>query len=219
MARAVQPVSRRVMSRVGPLVVGLVLCGTRIAHAAPPRSTSLAGELDHQLGWVQGQQSGGVAVGATARLRYHVLTAGLSLQGATILFRSMGSVSTVAGVSVPVEFVRLDAFAELGVNAYTHVGSNFLTRDPGAGATLTFAGARASLLVRVAHHRGGLSVWIGPSVHYAEDLSSTTRTYTYRDQHQDWFDGGYTDEMVTRTVRIGQSRVSLLAAVSLSLPL
>jgi hypothetical protein len=206
-------------SRVGRFCAALVLCGARIAHAASSSSPPLALEIDNQLGWVQGQHSGGVDLGATVRLRYYVLTAGLSLQGATILFGSMGSASAVAGLSIPVEFVRLDALAELGVNAYADVGSNFMNQDPGTGATLPFVGFRTSLLARIAHNSRGLSVWVGPSVHYAKDLYSTTRTYTYRDQHQDWFDNNYTDELVTRTVHIGQSRVSLLATIGISLPL
>ena len=105
------------------------------------------------------------------------------------------------------------------VNTYTNVGANFLNQDPGAGATLPFVGARTSLLVRILHNSRGLSVWLGPSVHYAADLYSTTRTYTYRNQHQDWFDGNYTDELVTRTVHLGQTRLSFLATMSISLPL
>ena len=206
-------------SRVGLLSAALVLCGTRIAFADPSGSTPLALEIDNQLGWVQGQHSGGVDGGATVRLRYNVLTAGLGLQGATILFGSMGSASAVAGLSIPVEFVRLDALAEFGVNTYTNVGANFLNQDPGAGATLPFVGARTSLLVRILRNRRGLSVWLGPSVHYATDLYSTTHTYTYRDQHQDWFDNNYTDELVTRTVHIGQTRLSFLATMSISFPL
>lgn len=94
-----------------------------------------------------------------------------------------------------------------------------MNQDPGKGATLPFAGIRTSLLARVVHNSRGLDVWIGPSIQYAKDLRSITHTYTFRDQHQDWFGNNYTDELVTRTVHIGQSRLSFLATVGISLPL
>lgn len=205
--------------RFGLLIAALVLCRTRMAHAGSSSSAPFALEIDNQGGWVQGQHSGGVDAGSTVRLRYHVLTTGLSLQGATVLLGSMGAASAVTGLSIPVEFLRLDALAELGVNAYAAVGANFMNQDPGTGATLPFAGMRTSLLARVVYNSQGLGVWIGPSIQYAKDLRSITRTYSFRDQHQDWFDNNYTDELVTRTVHIGQSRLSFLATVGISLPL
>lgn len=98
--------------RVGLLCAALVLCSTRMANAGSSSSAPFALEIDNQVGWVQGRHSGGVDAGSTVRFRYHVLTAGLSLQGATILLGSMGAASVVAGLSIPVEFLRFDALAE-----------------------------------------------------------------------------------------------------------
>jgi hypothetical protein len=204
------------------LFAAVIACASRAAQASPPssgRSAPLVLEIDGQMGWVDGQHSGGVDLGATARIRYHVLTAGMSLQGATLLFGSMASASAVGGLAIPIGFMRLDALAELGVNAYTSVGSNVLRNDPGAGATLPFVGARLSALARIHRAPNGASVWIGPALQYAEDIRSTTRTYTYRDQSQDWFTGESSDERVTDSVHIGQSRYSLLAVIGVTLPL
>lgn len=206
-------------SRAGLLSAALLLCFTRLSYAGSSSSSPLGLEFDSQLGWIQGQHSGGVDEGATVRLRYRVVTAGVGFQGATNLFGIMGSFSTVAGLSIPIELVRLDALAEFGVNGYTGVGSNFLSQDPGASAAIPFVGARTSLLARVLRNGRGFSIWLGPSVQYASDLYSATRTYNYRDKHSDWFTGNSTDELVTRTVRIGQSRWSFLATMSMSLPL
>jgi len=205
--------------RAALLSAVFILRGSQIAHAAAPDSGPLALDVEGQLGWLQGSHSGGVDLGATARLRYGILTAGASIQGATILFGSMGSVSGVAGLSLPVEFIRLDALAEFGLNAYSGVGSNFLSNDPGVRATLPFAGFRTSLLACVFRNARGGSVWLGPSVQYAKDLYSTTRTYTYRDQGESGFSGEYYDRLVTNTVRVGQSRFSILATVSTTIPL
>lgn len=207
------------LHRVRLVTAALLVGYSPVAHAAASGSSPFALELDQQLGWLEGQHSGGIDAGVTVRLRYSVLTAGLNLQGATTLLNSMGVVGTVAGLSVPLEFLRLDTFAALGFNGYTRVGANFLSDDPGAGAVLPFAGVHSALLARVVRNGRGITVWVGPCIEYAKDLSSTARTYTYREQHQDWFDGSYTDELVTRTVHIGQTRFSVLLTTSISFPL
>jgi hypothetical protein len=208
--------------RVPLLAAALIVWGSRATHALPTssvRSAPLALEVDGQLGWVDGQHSGGVDLGATARVRYHVLTVGLSLQGASVGFGSMASAGIVGGVAVPIGFLRLDALAELGLNAYAGVGSNFLRDDPGTGATLPFAGARAALLARLHQKANGASVWLGPAFHYAEDLRSTTSTYTYWDDSANWSTGESSDQWVTESARIGQARYSFLAVASVTLPL
>jgi hypothetical protein len=156
-------------------------------------------------------------LGATSRVRYKLISAGVGLQGATIIFDSMGSVSALAGLAIPIDSVRLDVMAELGINSYAAVGSNFLSHDPGASASLPFAGGRTSLLVRVSRTRGGNDVWVGPSILYTKDLHSTTRTYTYHYQGEDWVNGSYDDYWVTRSVRIGQSRVCYLLTVGITI--
>lgn len=205
--------------RAAALIALCVLCGSRSVYAAPPGSRPLALDVEGQVGWVEGDQSGGVDLGATARVRYGVLTAGTSLQGATSVFGGLGIVSGVGGLSLPIGFIRFDALGEFGLNAYAGVRSNFLTHNPGAHATLPFAGARASLLARVFHNGQGRSVWLGPSIQYAKDLYFTTRTYTFRDQGEDWFNGEYYDKLITKTVRVGQTRISILATVAATIPL
>jgi hypothetical protein len=202
--------------------VGLVFClaflGSRSA-LAEPGARPLALELEGHAGWMQGRHDGGVALGVTSRVRYGVLTAGGSLQGATTLLSGMGSLSAVAGLSAPLGILRWDALGEAGVNAYTGVGSNFLSGDPGVSAALPFVGARSSVLVRVLRNRRGVDLWVGPSFHYASDLGSTSRTYSYHSQGSDWIFGDARDEWVTRTVHVGQARYSVLAVVSITVPL
>src|SRR5512145_2263000 len=206
-------------SRVGCLVAILALGSTRTVLAQSTSVSSLRLDVEGHLGWTEGQHNGGLTLGITPHIRYKLLTAGVDLKGATIILNSMGSFSAVAGLAIPLEFVRLDAMAELGLSSYAAAGSNFLNNDPGASATLPFAGGRASLLIRVYHTPRGEDVWIGPSIDYAKDLRSTTRTYTYRYQGEDWFNGGYDDYSTTRTVRIGQSRLSYLLTIGVTLPL
>jgi hypothetical protein len=205
--------------RTAALTAWCVLCGSRSAYAAPPEARPLALDVEAQVGWVEGDQSGGVDLGATARIRYSVLTAGISLQGATSIFGGLGIVSGVGGLSLPIGFIRFDALGEFGFNAYTGVRSNFWTHDPGAHATLPFAGGRASLLARVFQNNRGRIVWLGPSIQYAKDLYSTTRTYTFRDQGEDWLNGGSYDRLGTSTVRVGQTRISILATIAVTIPL
>jgi hypothetical protein len=168
---------------------------------------------------MEGRHSGGLALGVTSRVRYGVLTAGGSLQGATILLGSMGSLSAVAGLSVPLGSVRLDVLAEVGGNAYAGVGSSFLSQDPGARALLPFVGARSAALLLVFRNARGVEVWVGPALQYANDLETTSRTYTYRRQGSGWLFGNDRDEVVTRTVDVGQARYSVLAVVTTTVPL
>jgi hypothetical protein len=63
------------------------------------------------------------------------------------------------------------------------------------------------------------SVWLGPTFEYAEDLHSTTRSYSYREQGEGWFDGQQYDDRVTDRVRVGQSRVSIVATIGGTIPL
>lgn len=208
------------MARVLVGLLGVfILCGARPALASAPRARAWALELDAQAGWVEGKHSGGAALGVTSRLRHGVLTAGGSLQGATILLGSMGSLSAVAGLSVPLGRVRLDALAEVGGNAYASVGSNFLSQDPGAGAVLPFVGARSAALLRIFRNARGVELWVGPSFQYANDVETTSRTYTYRRGGGGWLIGDDRDEVVTRTVDIGQARYSVLAVVTTTVPL
>lgn len=205
--------------RAALLTAVFMLWGSRVAHAAAADPGPLALDVEGQVGWTQGAQSGGATLGGTARIRYGVLTGGVSLQGATTVFGAMGSLSALGGLSLPLGFMRFDALAEAGLDAYSGVGANFLTNSPGASATLPFAGARASLLACLHRTRRGGSVWLGPTFEYAKDLHSTTRTYTYRDQGEDWFDGDQYDNLVTESVRVGQSRVSILATIGGTIPL
>jgi hypothetical protein len=197
----------------------LSLSVVQLARAESKDSHPLALDADVQLGWVQGKHSGGADAGITARLRYAFLALGLSGQAAHALLGSMASASVVAGVSIPVGFIRFDGLGELGLNTYSSVGAELLGNDPGAGGTLPFAGGRAAVLARVFQSHGGTSLWVGPAVQYATDLRHATVTYTYRDQGQDWFSGDEYDNLVTNSVRLGQSRVSVLMTVNLRLPL
>jgi hypothetical protein len=120
--------------RTAALTAWCVLCGSRSAYAAPHEARPLALDVEGQVGWVEGDQSGGVDLGATTRIRYSVLTAGISLQGATSIF-------------------------------------------------------------------GGLGVVSG----------------TFRDQGEDWLNGGSYDRLGTSTVRVGQTRISILATIAVTI--
>lgn len=206
--------------RVAAFLAAVVLHVSRTVHADTSGSNLVALELDGRCGWIDGRHSGGVAVGTTGRVRYAVLTAGLSLQGATILFGSMGSTSGVGGLSIPLGFIRLDALAEFGINGYTGVGSNFLNGDPGTNAILSFAGTRTAVLVRVLRTRQGENVWLGPQIQYAKDLDSITRTYTFiRDDSFGPLAATISRPSGSHTVNIGQSSWSYLLVVGVTMPI
>jgi hypothetical protein len=199
------------------IVVALITSTSRKAIAIDSPSRRRAFEFEGQLGWTDGAQSGGLTGGTVGRLRYGVVTAGAGLQVATVAFTSMASVSTLAGLSLPVGSLRIDALSELGLNAYTGVGSNFLTDDPGASAVLPFLGGRASLLVRAFNTKRG-DIWVGLSTVYAQDLYARTSEYAYRSHGSDWFTGEYYDEQRSSSIEIGQSRFAMLLTTCASLP-
>jgi hypothetical protein len=197
-------------------VITAIVCGNAVARADTASLDEFAFELDTHLGWIEGQHSGGPAFALTPRVRYFPFTLGASAQGATVLIDSMGSLSAVGGLCLPLGPLRWDALAELGYNGYEDVGSGLLSDDPGASAVVPFAGARIGLLAPLPASRDGISAWIGISIHYAEDLRSETRTYTYI--NSPWFSlWADPDQEITRTVRMGQSRLSMLVAVTVAL--
>jgi hypothetical protein len=204
----------------GGLALLLVCSGTRSAHAEPRTDSPsfLGGEA--YSGWVEGRHSGGVLVGGSVRLGYRWLTAGLNLQGATVLLGSMASASALGGISARASVLRLDALAEVGVNGYTQVGSNFLSHDPGTSAVLPFAGGRAAALLRVVRRAStGAEIWVGPSVAYAHDLASTTHTYSYEQGSGLGLFGDSATGEAFSTVTVGQTSYSASLVVSLTLPL
>lgn len=189
------------------------------ARAEPVKSSPYAADVEGQVGWIAGQHSGGVATGMTGRARYGVLGVGASWQTATTLLQTMGSASLLAGVSLPIGRLRLEAWGEAGWNAYTGVGSNFLADDPGAKALLPFAGGRSTASWRFFKNRRGVEIWAGPSFQYARDLLVVDRTYSFESTGTDWFSGEPYDRLETRTVAVGQTRYSFLATLSASVPL
>lgn len=204
-------------SRASCLAALLILSLSRTVLGQRPTPDSIAIAVDSQVGWTQGRHNGGATFGVSPLVRYKLLAAGASLQGATTGFNAMGSASALFGFSVPTEFVRVDVLAELGINSYSGVGANFLSQDPGASATLPFAGARSALLVRLFRNSRGQDIWIGPSIHYAKDLRSTGRSYSYHYQGYDWISGTYDDYWETNSVRIGQSRLCYMITVGVSI--
>jgi hypothetical protein len=181
-----------------------------------PRS---ALELEGQLGYADGDHTGGVTAAAFARARWRWITAGCGVELSSALFTSVASASAVGGVTIPLGILRFDLLGELGGRAYQGVGSNFLSDDPGAGAILPFAGVRAAWLARIHRSRQGNHVWLGVSGAYGRDLARTTREYSYRRQGTDWFTGEPYDERVQTRVDIGQTSYSLLASMGVTLPL
>jgi hypothetical protein len=202
---------------------GLLLAGMlvpRVACGEPGSTRSATIEADGYTGWIEGRHNGGVLLGATGRFRFSGLTGGVSVQGATILLSSVASLSGVGGVSLGSDTARLSVLAELGVNAYTRVGSNFMSGDPGAEAALPFVGGRPSLLFRAL--RAGprdTEIWLGPALQYADDLGRQQRTYSYQAREDGWISGNDTERNVTRTVSVGQRRLGALLVISLSVPL
>jgi hypothetical protein len=199
--------------------IGLLALPGRAAAQQPEREKVLAADLEGQLGWTQGRHSGGVTLGASGRLRYRVLTAGLALQNATIILGSVTTASALAGLTVPLgHHLRLDALGEVGLNAYDGVGSNFLSDDPGTAETLGFVGGRASLLARVHRGQRGTSLWLGISGSYAHDLTKVVRNYSYRSEGTGLIFGERYDYEQSKSVEIGQSRWALLVTGAVRLP-
>jgi hypothetical protein len=132
-------------------VMGFLACATPCRAADVDHTSNFLSAIELQgfVGHIDGEHSGGFTLGATGRLRYSVLTAGVSVLGATqVLGSTMVASSALGGLTLPLGQIRLDALGEFGANSYSGVGSGFLSDDPGASATLPFAGARIGVLGR-----------------------------------------------------------------------
>jgi hypothetical protein len=58
---------------------------------------------------------------------------------------------------------------------------------------------------------------MGPSIHYAKDLRSTNKSYTYHYEGTDWISGTYDDYWEAKSIRVGQSRLCYMLTVGVSI--
>lgn len=121
----------------------------------------------------------GVTYGGAAVVRFGVL--GLTLghdRGAGFLdsyrFSGVGGGCGLVGTSGA---LRGELFAVAGWHAYRGVGSRFLEPDPGASATLVYAGGRASALYEAG--KGVVRGQFGLTLGLEADLGRRTSTSTY----------------------------------------
>jgi hypothetical protein len=194
------------------LTVALALLSSGMARAdgeaAPaPRDTKADIRIAGQVGGFGGTEGGGPAIGVLGLARYSLFEAGIDAQtGAALLRGAYGYVALAAGLGlVPAHRWRIDLLGELGLDAHHGFGGEYIfSNDPGAGATLPFAGARVGIARRFGRFELGLGGTVG------EDLTRQTVTYTYTDR------GGLlggNGGLATRTVTIGGERATVMFAL------
>ena len=202
---------RRLLALV-PIGLALLASGVARAEGEPPAApddTKVDVRIAAQIGGFSGADGGGPAIGVLGLGRYSSFEAGIDAQAGSALFRGgHGSVALAGGLGlVPAARWRIDLLGELGLDAYQGFGgSHLLSNDPGANATLPFAGARAGVARRFRYFELGLGGTFG------EDLTRQTVTYTYTERDRGPFFGG-AGGPTTRTVTIGGERVGVMLAL------
>jgi hypothetical protein len=204
-----------VLSRFCAIVSCLLALNPRTAGADPSPLPASSADLDANVGFSGGGHSGGPTFGVLARLRHTVLTGGVGLQLTLDRYNSIGTPSTLAGLSLPFGPVRFDALGEFGANAYFPAGTS--GESDRATVVLPFLGGRVAILGRVVDSQRN-SVWMGVSALYARDLYTTTTDITYHAYEAD----SPSDVPLfsySSTVELGQSRLGMFAVAGLTLPL
>lgn len=179
------------------LFTSLVLASASAAELAAKPTKDDGFEWFVQAGAASGDGFAGLLMGLNMLLRRDSFAVGGLLEG------SAGSAYRIAVAPTGGWSRRsesgwgVDLLGAIGVHVYDGVGrSLFLANDPGAGATLPFAGARG----RVLHvfGKGTQHFQLGLSVAVDHDLVRATRSYSYRETS--WFGGGPGTVDVTRVV-------------------
>lgn len=142
-------------------------------------------------GWAEGSNAGGVLFDTTALGAYEFLRAGIAAQCATTLVTGTLGLGGTTGVGMELDRVQVTLLGEGGLHAYGGVGSSFLSDDPGASATLGYAGGRFALGYRVGGWRDA-NVAITTFGFWNRDLKTVERSYAYEiPASTGWLSGDY----------------------------
>jgi hypothetical protein len=112
---------------------------------------------------------------------FHVLRAGALAQVATSFGGTFAGFGGVVGLGVNFQRVHFMLLGEFGVHEYSGIGSSWLGSDPGARATLGYAGGRASIGFPMV--RGGRAdVALTTFAFWNTDLARVERSYEFVSQ-------------------------------------
>jgi hypothetical protein len=180
-------------------------------RGAPPSDLALLGSPGVMS---YAQDEGGFLAGFSALYR-HGLFGGGGFAEAGGLLMGMISVGAMVGIALRTDGgFRTEILGTGGIRHYAGWGKQLLSDDPGASATLPFAGGALRLGYLFGRSRRG-HFNLGGLVAVDQDLWRETRTYSY--YSSDWLDGssGY----VSRTNTVGGTRWALGVTLGATLDL
>ena len=182
---------------VTPVARGDAPAAAAVTTEAPPTDVTLALGL--------GGMSEGALIEASCLVRLHFIDLGVDVGGGG-LFVGMVSAGALAGVGVRSHSgLRADLLANAGVHSYSGWGAGLLSDDPGASATLPYAGGKLRVAYLVGHGKGHFT--LGAEFGVDTDLGRKRVQYDY--QENGWlFDDGTRTEHADHTV--GGTRTSVL---------
>lgn len=180
----------------------------------PPRADRVA-PVNVSGSLLMGGSNGGAVLGVTVLTRIGTFDVGAEgILAVTLFDYSYGGLAGDAGVAwQSTSGFRLDAFGALGVHGYGGVGRGFLSSDPGASATLPFAGAR--LLAGYVFGEGPAHFELGLLGFCDDDLTRKTVSYDYV-EHGLFGGGGGPDFVEHATHTVGTSRVGAALTLTFS---
>jgi hypothetical protein len=152
-----------------------------------------------------GGMTEGVLLEASGLVRLHFIDLGIDV-GVGGLFVDMASAGVLAGIGLRTRSgVRFDLLANAGVHSYSGWGAGLLSDDPGASATLPYAGGKLRLAYLAGHRKGHFT--LGGEFGVDTDLGRERVQYDY--QETNWlFDDGTSIVHAGHTV--GGTRTTVL---------
>ncbi len=147
-----------------------------------PAAAAVATEpppTDVTVGLGVGAMTEGALVETSVLVRLHHIDLGFDAGGGG-LFIGLASVGALAGVGFrSPSGVRFDLLANAGVRSYSGWGGNFLSDDPGASATLPYAGGKFRLSYLFGHRKGHFT--LGGEFGVDTDLGRKRVQYDYQE--------------------------------------
>lgn len=169
-----------------------------------PSTTDSELQWSGQLGAVGGEGYGGALIGTTLLARSGVFAFGGTME-ASGAFASRFGLSGLAGIAGRTEGgTGGELLGTLGMHHYNGVGRGILSDDPGASATLPFAGVRVR-----ASQRLGRRFLLGLAATLEQDLYRERRVYSYTSTP--WLDFGNSGPTTeTKTRMLGFTTVGVM---------
>lgn len=142
-----------------------------VATEPPPMDVTVGGGV--------GAMTEGVLFEASCLVRLHFIDLGVDVGGGG-LFMGLASAGALAGVGFRTRSgVRFDLLGNAGVHSYSGWGGNFLSDDPGASATLPYAGGKVRLSYVFGHRKGHFT--LGGEFGMDTDLGRKRVQYDYQE--------------------------------------